>query len=196
MSLRCEATTLPGVLRITPTVFPDQRGFFMETFHREKYRAVGIDREFVQDNCSQSCRGTVRGLHYQLDNPQAKLVSVLWGEVFDVAVDIRRGSPTFGHWVAQVLSAENRGQLFIPEGFAHGFCVLSEKAGVLYKCTSFYVPEDDRGLLWSDPGIGIPWPVGQTRLSKRDTHHRCLADMPADQLPIYAPPVTRLINAS
>jgi len=185
MSLKCESTAIPEVLLITPRVYGDPRGFFLETFHQAKYREAGISRAFVQDNYSHSCRDTLRGLHFQLRHPQAKLVSVIWGRIFDVAVDIRAGSPTFGRWVGQELSDENRCQLCIPEGFAHGFCVLSEKADVMYKCTDFYDPQDDRGVLWSDPAIGIRWPVAAPLLSEKDRRHLPLAQIPRDQLPVY-----------
>jgi len=183
MSLKIEPTAIPGVLVVTPRVLADSRGFFMETFHEAKYRQVGIDRSFVQDNYSHSCQGTLRGLHYQLHHPQAKLVSVIWGRIYDVAVDIRAGSPTFGRWVGQELSDENRRQLYIPEGFAHGFCVLSEMADVIYKCTGFFAQEDDRGVLWSDPAIGIRWPVEDPLLSDKDRNLRPLAAIPRDELP-------------
>jgi len=183
--IRCEPTELDGVYTITPRVLADERGFFMETYNLQKYRSAGIDRTFVQDNYSHSCRGTVRGLHYQLHSPQAKLVSVVWGEIYDVAVDIRVGSPTFGGWVGQVLSEKNRCQLYIPEGFAHGFCVLSEQADVMYKCTDFYDKDDDYGILWSDPSVGIEWPNIQTILSEKDRLLLPLADVPRDRLPVY-----------
>lgn len=175
MALTCTPTRIPGVLLLCPDSFKDERGYFMETYHTRKYRDLGIVRDFVQDNLSHSCRGTLRGLHYQLRTPQAKLVHVVRGEIFDVAVDIRRGSPTFGQWVGETLSAENHRQLFVPEGFAHGFCVVSEEAEVWYKCAACYVPDDDRGILWSDPAIGIAWPVARPLLSPKDTRHPTLA---------------------
>jgi len=187
MTLTVEPTAIPEVLVVSPPVFQDARGFFMETFHAEKYRRAGIDRRFVQDNYSHSCRGTLRGLHYQLRRPQAKLVAVIWGAIYDVAVDLRRGSPTFGRWVAQVLSDENRKQLFIPEGFAHGFCVLSDRADVLYKCADFYDPADDRGILWCDPRLAIQWPVAEPLLSEKDRRHPTLEQAPSAMLPLYAP---------
>jgi len=185
--MKCRPTALPEVLLITPPVFQDSRGFFMETFHERKYREAGIRRTFVQDNYSHSGRGTLRGLHYQLRRPQGKLVSVIWGEIFDVAVDIRVGSPTFGQWVGQALSDGNRCQLYIPEGFAHGFRVLSEKADVMYKCTDFYDAADDRGVLWSDPAIGIRWPAEQPLLSEKDRRLRPLGAVPPAELPTYRP---------
>ena len=185
MALQCEKTPIPGLLVFQPDRFGDARGFFMETFHREKYRPFGLDREFVQDNFSHSCRGTLRGLHFQLRRPQAKLVMVLAGEVFDAAVDIRRGSPTFGQWFGMILSGENGRQLYIPEGFAHGFCVVSEQADFLYKCTDLYDPSDDRGILWSDPDIGIRWTDGTPLLSAKDTRLPRLSEMPEDGLPAF-----------
>ena len=183
--MRVIHTELPGVVIFQPDAFGDPRGFFMETFHREKYRALGLDREFVQDNFSHSCARTLRGLHYQWHQPQAKLVTVLHGAVFDVAVDIRRGSPTFGRWIGLTLSRENHKQLFIPEGFAHGFCVLSERVDFIYKCTAFYDPSDERGLLWNDPAVGIDWPISEPLLSARDVRLPLLADVPESELPIY-----------
>jgi len=162
------ATEIPGVMLLEPAAHPDSRGYFLELYHQEKYLEAGISAEFVQDNFSHSVRGVLRGLHYQLRKPQAKLVTALSGEVFDVVVDIRRGSPTFGKWAGAKLSAENKRQLFIPEGFAHGFCVLSEGAEVVYKCSRLYDPQDDRGILWSDPGIGISWPFAPREISTKD----------------------------
>ena len=181
-----QPTSLPGVLTITPRVFPDDRGFFMEIYHRQKYAERSIGCTFVQDNHSHSCRGTLRGLHYQLEHPQGKLVWVVRGEILDVAVDIRRGSPTFGQWVSQVLSTGNHAQLFVPEGFAHGFCVLSEEADVLYKCTDFYVPEDDHGLAWNDPELGIDWPIPRPLLSPKDRSLPHLRDIPPAKLPRFS----------
>ena len=174
---------IPDVILVEPDVFGDARGFFTETFHAGRYAAGGIDRVFTQDNFSFSQRGILRGLHYQLRQPQAKLVYVVSGEVFDVAVDIRRGSPTFGKWCGRILSAENHHQMFIPEGFAHGFCVLSESASFLYKCSALYDPADDRGVLWSDPDIGIDWPLATPRLSAKDQRQPRLCDVAPDQLP-------------
>jgi len=188
MALHVERTAIPDVTVVSPTVFDDPRGFFMETFHAEKYRQAGIDRTFVQDNCSRSCQGTLRGLHFQLRHPQAKLVSVTWGTVFDVAVDIRVGSPTFGRWVGQMLSDANRKQMFVPEGFAHGFCVVSARADVLYKCSDYYDPGDDGGLLWRDTDVGIEWPVGEPLVSEKDRNYPRLRDLPADRLPAFSRP--------
>lgn len=166
--MKVSKTSLPGVLLFEPQFFTDQRGFFFESYHEKRYFAAGLTKAFVQDNHSYSVQGTLRGLHYQLHHPQGKLVRVLAGEVFDVAIDIRRGSPTFGQWSGYYLSAANRRQIYIPEGFAHGFCVVSETAEVLYKCTDFYTPGDERGLIWNDPDIGINWPVTEPLLSPKD----------------------------
>jgi dTDP-4-dehydrorhamnose 3,5-epimerase len=153
-------TAIPDVVAFDPTVYGDARGFFYESWNRQAFAAaVGRDVEFVQDNHSASARHVLRGLHYQVQRPQGKLVRVVSGEVFDVAVDMRRSSRTFGRWVGERLSAENRRMLWVPEGFAHGFLVLSEMAEVLYKTTDYYFPEHDRGLLWNDPRIGIDWPL-------------------------------------
>lgn len=178
--------SLPGVLVIDPDMFKDNRGFFMETYHQVKYTEWGIDCVFVQDNFSHSRRGTLRGLHYQLHHPQAKLIYVINGEIFDIAVDIRRGSPTFGRWAGTYLSGENNRQIFIPEGFAHGFCVLSETADVIYKCTDFYAPDDEYGVLWSDSFIGIGWPVKRPILSKKDSQYMGLNEIPEADLPVYS----------
>lgn len=185
MSIKYTETDLPGVLLIDPAVFKDSRGFFMETFHQKKYAEAGIDHAFVQDNYSHSTRGTLRGLHYQLNYPQGKLVYVITGEIYDVAVDIRRGSPGFGKWVGQYLSDKNRRQIFVPEGFAHGFCVLSETADVLYKTTDLYNPDDEYGVLWSDPTIGIDWPVEMPVVSDKDKQFPGLKEAPEENLPIY-----------
>jgi len=158
--VKVSPTDIPGVMVIEPVVYQDQRGFFMETWHADKFREAGLDRTFVQDNHSGSARNALRGLHYQLGRPQVKLVRVVAGEIFDVAVDLRRSSPTFGHWTGVMLSAENRLQLWVPEGFAHGYYVVSEWAEVIYKCTDVHVPEEERTLRWDDPDIGIGWPLG------------------------------------
>ncbi|QEP42567.1 dTDP-4-dehydrorhamnose 3,5-epimerase [Ectothiorhodospiraceae bacterium BW-2] len=152
-------TQLAEVILIKPQIFGDERGFFMETYHQQKFRDGGIEAHFVQDNHSRSVQGTLRGLHYQIAQTQGKLVRVTHGEVFDVAVDIRASSPTYGQWVGETLSAENRHQLWVPEGFAHGFYVLSERAEFTYKCTALYAPEHERAILWNDPDIGIAWPL-------------------------------------
>ena len=176
-------TELPGVLIIEPKVFNDERGFFLETFQADRYSAAGINRNFVQDNLSFSVKGTLRGLHCQLRRPQAKLVQTITGTIFDVAVDIRLGSPTFGKWVGVELSSENHRQLFIPEGFAHGFCVLSETAHFSYKCSDFYVPDDEGGILYSDHGIGIEWPLKEVILSAKDEKYHRLEDVSPELLP-------------
>jgi dTDP-4-dehydrorhamnose 3,5-epimerase len=183
--MKWKHTSLPGVMLIEPQVFTDPRGFFMETYHQKKYTAGGFDRVFIQDNLSHSQRGTLRGLHYQLKNAQAKLIYAVTGEIFDVAVDIRRGSPTFGQWVGNLISAENKRQVIIPEGFAHGFSVLSDFADVLYKCTDFYDPEDEYGIFWGDPAIGIDWKVENPVLSEKDRQHPKLKDVPEERLPVY-----------
>jgi dTDP-4-dehydrorhamnose 3,5-epimerase len=167
-------TTLPGVLVITPRVHRDARGFFLETWRQDLYEAAGIAGPFVQDNHSRSVRNTLRGLHWQDPRPQGKLVRAVEGEIFDVAVDIRPESPTFGRWVGVYLSAENFRQCYVPPGFAHGFCVVSEMAQVQYKCTEFYSPDEECGLLWNDPAIGIAWPVDAPILSARDQAHPTL----------------------
>jgi dTDP-4-dehydrorhamnose 3,5-epimerase len=161
-------TELAGVVVIEPKAYEDERGFFMETFHRQKFAVAGIDVEFVQDNHSRSRAGVLRGLHYQLAHPQGKLVRAIRGTVFDVAVDLRRSSATFGHWYGCELTEANRRQMYIPPGFAHGFCVTSDAAEVVYKCTALYHPEDERTLLWSDPALGIRWPVASPVVSAKD----------------------------
>ena len=161
-------TKLPNVLIIEPRVFGDHRGFFKETFQVERYQEAGIDLSFVQDNHSRSQRGVLRGLHWQKTRPQGKLVSCSLGAVFDVAVDVDQNSPTFGTYVGVELSAENHRQLWIPPGYAHGFCVLSETADFQYKCTALYIPEDEGGLIWNDPELGIQWPIESPSLSEKD----------------------------
>ncbi|MCA3749546.1 MAG: dTDP-4-dehydrorhamnose 3,5-epimerase [Rubrobacter sp.] len=183
--MRVLETELPGVLVVEPQVFGDERGFFMESFNGRRYREAGLPEGFVQDNLSFSRRGVLRGLHFQHPQGQGKLVSVLRGEVFDVAVDVRRGSPTFGRWTGLSLSEENKRQLYIPPGFAHGFVVLSEAALFFYKCTEYYAPECERTVLWSDPEIGIDWPVGEPVLSEKDRAAPALREMPPGHLPRY-----------
>jgi len=178
-------TALPGVLIIEPRVFPDGRGFFLETYHRNRYGEYGINDDFVQDNLSCSVKNTLRGLHYQRPHSQAKLVQVLSGEVFDVAVDIRVGSPAFGKWVGVRLSSENRKQFYIPRGFAHGFCVLSDMAIFSYKCDDFYAPDCEGGISWSDPGLAIDWPVKDPLLSPKDNNYPCLKDISKTSLPVF-----------
>jgi dTDP-4-dehydrorhamnose 3,5-epimerase len=175
--VRFVQTDLPGVLVIEPDVHQDPRGFFLETYHAAKYRAGGIEAPFVQDNHSRSIRGTLRGLHLQPGRPQGKLIRVVEGEIFDVAVDVRRRSPTFGRWVAVTLSAENFKQCYVPPGFAHGFCVLSQDAQVEYKCTDLYEPASEVGVAWNDPVLAIPWPIAQPLLSDRDRRNPTLAEL-------------------
>jgi dTDP-4-dehydrorhamnose 3,5-epimerase len=170
-------TSIPEVMIFEPQVFSDRRGNFLETYQEQKYRAAGVPKLFVQDNQSHSFKNVLRGLHFQLHHPQGKLVRVTQGEVFDVAVDIRRNSPTFGKWHGEILSAVNHRQMYIPENFAHGFCVLSEDAEFLYKCTDFYVPGDEVGLIWNDPQLGIEWPVDRPILSDKDAVLPTLAEV-------------------
>jgi dTDP-4-dehydrorhamnose 3,5-epimerase len=166
--LKVTETSLPGVLLIEPAVLGDARGFFIETYHAERFREVGIDAAFVQDNHSRSARGVLRGLHYQEPNAQGKLVRCPRGALFDVAVDVRVGSPHFGTWCGVELSEENKKILWIPAGFAHGFCALTDDAELVYKCTEFYDPQSERCIAWNDPDIGIRWPVKDPQLSQRD----------------------------
>ncbi len=173
---------IPDLLVIEPAVFGDHRGFFMESYNRQRYLDAGIALDFVQDNFSYSRRGTLRGMHFQIPNPQGKLVSVMQGEVFDVAVDLRRKSPTFGRWVGAALSAENKRQFWVPPGFAHGFVVVSETALFHYKCTALYSPKDETGFRWDDPEVGIEWPVANPTLSARDGAAPLLKDVPAERL--------------
>lgn len=182
--MRVVATDLPGVLIIEPDVIRDNRGFFVETYHADRYRTHGITEPFVQDNHSRSAGGTVRGLHLQLQHVQGKLIRVIEGEIFDVAVDVRRGSPTFGRWVGVSLSAENFRQAYVPPGFAHGFCVVSSTAQVEYKCTDIYDPKSEIGIAWNDPALAIRWPVADPILSTRDSRNASLAEM-MDRLPRF-----------
>jgi dTDP-4-dehydrorhamnose 3,5-epimerase len=179
-------TDLPGVLVIEPRVLGDGRGYFMESWNRRRYGEVGLPDGYVQDNLSFSARGVLRGLHFQNPNPQGKLVSVLRGEVFDVAVDIRVGSPTFGRWTGMTLSAENKRQLYIPPDFAHGFVVTGEAALFFYKCTDYYVPTSEGTVLWNDPDIGIEWPIAEPNLSDKDRLARPLREIHKDALPRHA----------
>lgn len=170
-------TEIEGVYIIEPKVFGDDRGYFMETFKASDFKEAGLDYVFIQDNQSKSHKGVLRGLHYQLHHPQAKLVRVINGEVFDVAVDLRKNSPTYGKWVGVILSAENKKMFMIPRGFAHGFVVLSDVAEFVYKCDELYHPEDEGGVMWNDPEIGIKWPYeGEPLLSEKDQHHPSLKD--------------------
>ena len=180
-------TSLPGVLVVKPRIFADPRGFFMETYRENVLAAAGIRERFVQDNHSHSSCGVLRGLHYQLRNPQAKLCRVAQGAVLDIAVDVRLGSPQFGKWVSVLLSAENHLQLYIPKGFAHGFAVRSETADFLYKCSDYYDASDDRGVLWNDPEIAIDWQTPSPVLSNKDSGYLPLAKIARDQLPRYQP---------
>ena len=182
--MRFNLTALDGVILVEPTVHGDARGFFLETYHEQRYIAGGIAERFVQDNHSKSKRGTLRGLHAQRHRPQGKLVRAVEGEIFDVAVDVRRGSPTFGRWVGEILSAENFRQLYVPPGFVHGFCVLSESAQVEYKVTDFYDQGDEYGVIRNDPDIGIDWPIDDPLLSDRDRAAPTLREL-ADTLPVY-----------
>ena len=181
-------TDLPGVLIIEPRVFGDARGFFMETWHQRRYAESGLPERFVQDNISQSRRGILRGLHYQYPQAQGKLVYVLQGEVYDVAVDIRVGSPSFGRWEGVTLSENNKRQLYIPPGFAHGFCVTSDTALFAYKCTEFYNPVAERCVRWNDPKIDVKWPLEEPILSDKDGLAPLLLEIPREQLPLYEEP--------
>ncbi|MBN8714856.1 MAG: dTDP-4-dehydrorhamnose 3,5-epimerase [Xanthomonadales bacterium] len=185
--MKVTETRLPGTLVLEPQVFGDARGFFYESYNEATYREAGIDRHFVQANVSRSAQGVLRGLHYQWPNPQGKLVSVLDGEVYDVAVDIRRGSPTFGQSVGVMLTASNHRHFWIPEGFAHGFCVVSEFATFTYQCTALYDAKADAGIRWNDAALGIDWPISEPLLSDKDSKAPFLADVPPDRLPVCAP---------
>ena len=182
--MRVVPTEIPDVLIVEPDVHVDGRGFFLETYQAERYRQHGIPGPFVQDNHSQSTIGTLRGLHLQLQNPQGKLIRVIDGEIFDVAVDVRRGSPTFGRWVGVVLTAASFKQIYIPAGFAHGFAVVSPVAQVEYKTTAFYDAASELGIAWNDPTLAITWPLSSPLLSARDARHPTLADVTA-KLPVY-----------
>ncbi len=184
-NLQIIETALPGVLIVKPRVFADPRGFFMETYRQNVLADAGIRDNFVQDNHSHSSRGVLRGLHYQLRHPQAKLCRVVQGEVLDIAVDIRLGSPSFGNWVGVVLSAENQQQLYIPRGFAHGFVVRSQTADFLYKCSDYFDGADDRGVLWNDPAVGIDWQTGEPILSDKDKRYLPLNEIAPENLPRY-----------
>jgi dTDP-4-dehydrorhamnose 3,5-epimerase len=185
--LKVIETKLPGVLIVEPKVFGDERGFFMETWHVERYEEAGLPSRFVQDNLSFSRRGILRGLHFQNPDQQGKLVYVLQGEVYDVAVDIRVHSPTFGEWTSVTLSAENKRQFYVPEGFAHGFLVTSDSALFAYKCTANYNAKAEAVVLWNDPEIGIEWPAEAPVLSEKDGAAPRLGEMPVERLPLYAP---------
>jgi dTDP-4-dehydrorhamnose 3,5-epimerase len=181
--MRVTPTEIPEVLLIEPRVFKDHRGYFLEVYQAERYLEHGIPARFVQDNLSFSQKMVLRGLHYQLGRPQGKLVWVVQGRVFDVVVDIRKSSRNFGKWLSLVLDAQICQQLYIPEGFAHGFCVISDSATVLYKCTDYYDPQEERGIRWDDPVLGINWPVAEPILSPKDQAYPTLESLPASQLP-------------
>lgn len=185
--MRTIETGIPGLLVIEPKVHGDTRGFFMETWHASRYHAAGLPERFVQSNLSRSGPGVIRGLHFQYPEPQGKLVSVLEGRIFDVAVDIRSDSPTFRQWAGVELSAENHRQLYVPEGFAHGFCVLGESVLLSYLCTAEYRAQYDAVVAWNDPQIGVRWPVNSGILSARDAGAPSLAEIPAEKLPRLAP---------
>lgn len=178
-------TKLPGVVILEPCIFGDSRGFFQETWQKLRYKAIGIRGEFVQDNLSFSTEGVLRGLHFQYPYSQGKLLSVISGEVYDVAVDIRVGSPTFGQWVGVNLSEENHYQLWIPPGFAHGFCVVSDTAYFTYKCTELYTPAAENGILWNDPDLGIEWPLSSVKLSSKDQAYPRLYNISLERLPKF-----------
>ena len=179
-------TSLPGVWELQPKVLRDARGFFLETYNQKKFSELGIPDVFVQDNHSRSAKGTLRGLHYQLRYAQAKLCRVVEGEALDVAVDIRLGSPTFGKWTSMLLSAERQNQIFIPQGFAHGFVALTDTVQFLYKCSDFYDPSGEYGIIWNDPGLAISWGVANPLVSEKDAMYPTLAAMPREFLPRYS----------
>ncbi|MFU8805240.1 MAG: dTDP-4-dehydrorhamnose 3,5-epimerase [Bradymonadaceae bacterium] len=179
------STPLPGVLVIEPRVFADGRGFFVETFRTDLLSEAGLAEPFVQDNHSRSRKGVLRGLHYQLEQPQGKLVRVTRGAVYDVAVDVRLDSPSFGQWFGCVLDDETHRQLYVPPGFAHGFCVLSDEVDFVYKCTDYYHPQSEQGIAWDDPDLAIKWPLQDVSLSEKDQGHPGLADQAPERLPKY-----------
>ena len=185
--MKVTQTKLPGVLIVEPDVYDDERGFFLETWSAKRYAEAGLPQKYVQDNLSFSKKGILRGLHLQHPHGQGKLVQVLDGEVFDVAVDVRVGSPTFGHWDGAILSADNRKQIYIPPGFAHGFCVVGESALFGYKCTEPYKRETELGVIWNDPDIGIEWPLSDPVLSAKDAAFPRLSEIPTDKLPPLDP---------
>ena len=183
--MNVKETKLAGVLVLEPDVFSDERGFFLETWNSARYENAGIQGPFVQDNISFSKKGVLRGLHFQYPQSQGKLIQVLSGEVVDIAVDIRVGSPTFGHWVSEVLSDANHRQIYIPQGFAHGYCVISETAVFSYKCTDFYNPATENGIIWNDPDLNIDWPIKEPILSPKDKEYPRLKDFQPDKLPNF-----------
>jgi dTDP-4-dehydrorhamnose 3,5-epimerase len=184
--VKVERTALPGVVLVMPDVFPDDRGFFLESFNARAFAAAGLPTGFVQDNHSRSAAGVVRGLHYQLEHPQGKLVRVTRGDVMGVALDIRVGSPSFSRWATFELSDESHRMVWIPPGFAHGFCALTGGTDVVYKCTDFYAADDDHGVLWNDPDLAIPWPAAAARVSAKDAGYLPLR-APRSDLPVYQP---------
>jgi dTDP-4-dehydrorhamnose 3,5-epimerase len=186
--MNVKETKLPGVLILEPDVFSDERGFFLETWNAEHYESAGIRGPFVQDNISSSSKGVLRGLHFQYPQPQGKLIQVLSGKVVDVAVDIRVGSATFGQWVSEVLSGENHRQMYVAPGFAHGYCVISETALFSYKCTDFYNPATERGIIWNDGDLNIDWPIKEPILSPKDADYPRLKDFPPGKLPPLGSP--------
>ena len=181
--MKVTPTKLPEVLLIEPRIFPDARGHFLETYQADRYRDCGVPSRFVQDNLSYSLKGVLRGLHYQLGRPQGKMIWAVQGRIFDVVVDIRKSSPRFGRWLSLEFDGDSCRQLYVPEGFAHGFCVLSAEAVVIYKCTDYYAPAEERGIIWDDPGLGIDWPVKDPLLSPKDLIFPTLQQEPRDQLP-------------
>ncbi len=186
--MNVKETKLSGVLVLEPDVFSDERGFFLETWNSTRYENAGIQGPFVQDNASFSKKGVLRGLHFQYPQSQGKLVQVLSGQAVDVVVDIRVGSPTFGHWVSEVISDANHKQIYIPPGFAHGYCVTSQTAVFSYKCTDFYNPETESGIIWNDPDLNIDWPIKEPILSPKDASYSRLKDLPPDKLPHFRRP--------
>lgn len=178
-------TKLPGVIVFEPKIFGDKRGFFLETFRNDVLLDAGIDTQFVQDNHSRSSKGVLRGLHYQMTQTQGKLVRVATGAVFDVAVDVRHGSPTFGEWYGTQLDEDNMRMMYVPPGYAHGFVVLSDTTDFIYKCTEYYHPQSEQGIAWDDPGIGIKWPATEATLSDKDKKNLRLKDQPAEMLPDF-----------
>ncbi len=183
--IKTELLSIPGVILITPQVFGDERGFFKETWNQPIYAECGISETFVQDNLSKSSKGVLRGLHYQNPNPQGKLVYVIEGEIYDVVADIRVGSPTYGQWVSVELTDKNHKQLYVPPGFAHGFCVLSDTAIITYKCTTAYDAEADAGIAWNDPDLNVDWPVVTPSLSDKDIKAPLLSNIDPLELPVY-----------
>jgi len=183
--MKITETSLPGVFLIEPKRFGDNRGFFLETFRSDLFEEAGISAQFVQDNHSRSSKGVLRGLHYQLVQPQGKFVRVATGAVFDVAVDVRRGSPNFGQWFGAELSEDNMNMMYVPPGFDHGFVVLSDTADFIYKCTDYYHPESEQGIAWDDPDIGVEWPISDIMLSEKDKLNPKLKDQHSDLLPQY-----------